>query len=232
MSLNNSPTSIQTNNLYNNTNNSNSNSNITNSNDINDMDTFLKNFQLYKLLKDELENPNSMFKDNIELEYFLTFLQANFFLDQKNIFNNTQQLNNLKNLLHNISYPFIDKQAKKILSKRNSYLYQEKLKSGEFSNEELKVDNYFEQIKEQIATGKIQWSELNPKEANEFKQFLLKKYGILFKPTNDNDARYNKLGQLKVTSSKKSGGFYKQSKRKKGSKSKKRRTIKRKQYAG
>lgn len=218
MSLNNSPTSIQTNNLFDNTN--------TNTNSINDMDTFLKNFQLYKLLKDESEKPNSIFiYNNEELKKFLNRFEIDFFLLNEDIFNDSKKLTKLKQIADEAVLTKIDSKKKNKNLKGNNNL-----------------DNYFEEVKERIANGETLWSEyqnLNKDKALQFTNYINRQYGINFQPIDDNDARYNILGKLDITSSSKSGGFYKRSKkskRRKGIKSiknnSKKRNIKRKQKGG
>jgi hypothetical protein len=198
-----SPLSVETKNQFDSTVNSISNSII------NNMDTFLKNLQLYSLLKNEVDMSNNEFKQ------LLTDFEIKLFIENHNFFDDNQYniniLNKIKNLIKLEKRSSIDKKMKEELN--TNVNRKQRAELAKIENACFDDDACFEGVKEKIASGQELWSTYynNSKFVDAFKKYLYNQYGIKFEAKNDKDARYT-LGALPDNYK---GGKYKRSKKRK-----------------
>jgi hypothetical protein len=199
-----SPLSVETKNQFDSTVNNTSNSII------NNMDTFLKNLQLYNLLKNEVNINNNEFKK------LLTDFEIKLFIENHNFFDDNQYNINILDKIKNLTK--LEKQSsinKKIEEeyKTQDITRKQKAELVKLEDEFFYNDALFENIKEKVASGEELWSTYsnNSKFIDAFKKYLNNQYGIKFEPKDDNDARYT-LGALPDNYI---GGKYKRSKKRK-----------------
>lgn len=200
-----SPLSVATENQFNNTVNNTSNSII------NNMDTFLKNLQLYNLLKNEVDINN-----NNEFKKLLTDFEIKLFIENHNFFDDNQYNINILDKIKNLTK--LEKQSsisKKIKEEYKNLDVNRKQKAelAKIENACFDDDVCFEGVKEKIAKGEEMWSTYsnNSNFVNAFKKYLNNQYGINFETKDDKNARYT-LGALPDSYK---GGKYKRSKKRK-----------------
>jgi hypothetical protein len=197
-----SPLSVATENQFNST--------VTSNSIINNMDTYLKNLQLYSLLKNEVDINNNEFKK------LLTDFEIKLFIENHNFFDDNQYNINILDKIKNLTK--LEKQnsiSKKIKEEYKNLDVNRKQKAElvKIENACFDDDVCFEGVKEKIAKGEEMWSTYsnNSNFVNAFKKYLNNQYGINFEAKNDKDARYT-LGALPDSYK---GGKYKRSKKRK-----------------
>lgn len=199
-----SPLSVATENQFNSTVNNTSNSII------NNMETYLKNLQLYNLLKNEVDINNNEFKK------LLTDFEIKLFIENHNFFDDNQYniniLDKIKNLTKLEKQSSINKKLEQEY-KTQDITRKQKAELVKLEDEFFYNDALFENIKEKVASGQELWSTYsnNSKFVDAFKKYLNNQYGINFEPKDDMNARYT-LGALPDNYI---GGKYKRSKKRK-----------------
>ncbi len=215
-----SPISVATQNQFENT--------INRTSKINNMDTFLKNLQLYNLLKNELDVNNN----NNEFKKLLNDFEIKLFIENHNFFDDNQYnidiLNKLRQLIKLEKQNIIITKYKEDFNKNISR--KQKAILAKIENACFNDDKCFEGVKESIAKGEELWSTYsnNPNFVNAFKKYLNNQYDINFVFKDDNNYVRYELGKLPDNYI---GGKYKHSKKRLNRKKLTKRNKKRHQHA-